>query len=31
MPKGGYYTYFDFEFEPYNDAKTIKLVKKGNI
>lgn len=31
LSKGGYYTYFDFEFEPYNNAKTIKLVKKGNV
>lgn len=31
MQKGGYYTYFDFEFEPYNNATAIKLVKKDNV
>ena len=29
-PKGGYYTYFDFEFEPYEDVVAKKLIKKDN-
>ena len=27
-PKGGYYTYFDFPFEPYQGKDVKKLVKK---
>lgn len=29
-PKGGYYTYFDFEFTPYDNVVNKKLVKKDN-
>ncbi len=29
-PKGGYYTYFDFQFEPYKDVVAKKLIKKDN-
>ena len=29
-PKGGYYTYFDFQFEPYEDVVAKKLIKKDN-
>jgi hypothetical protein len=30
-PKGGYYTYFDFQFVPYEEVITKKLIKKDNI
>ena len=29
-PKEGYYTYFDFQFEPYEKEISKKLIKKGN-
>ena len=30
-PKGGYYTYFDFQFVPYEEVVTKKLIKKDNV
>jgi len=30
-PKGGYYTYFDFQFVPYEEIVTKKLIKKDNV
>ena len=30
-PKGGYYTYFDFQFIPYEEVVTKKLIKKDNV
>ncbi|MDO4962617.1 MAG: HD domain-containing protein [bacterium] len=30
LPKGGYYTYFDFPFEPYETSLSKRLVKKYN-
>ena len=29
-PKGGHYTYFDFQFVPYKEVATKKLIKKDN-
>lgn len=29
-PKGGYYTYFDFQFVPYEEVVSKKLIKKDN-
>ena len=29
-PKGGYYTFFDFEFAPYDNVINKKLIKKDN-
>ena len=29
-PKGGYYTYFDFQFIPYKEVVAKKLIKKDN-
>ena len=31
IPKGGYYTYFDFDFKPYDEKKTNKQYKKDKI
>jgi len=30
-PKGGYYTYFDFQFIPYEETMVKKLIKKDNV
>lgn len=30
-PKGGCYTYFDFQFVPYGEVVAKKLIKKGNV